>query len=149
MSIWSNDGAASEDALLWLADLDPAQGVHSVQRALRSVADAADPRVEPSRAQIALLAAELVAALHGHPGSALPPAGRQWVAAVGGVEPARRDADMDLLVLATRALDMVVTSSQLADERSLEPGAEEWRRSLDDLRMRLAAAGGMKRNPIA
>ncbi|HEX8849084.1 MAG TPA: DUF4259 domain-containing protein [Gemmatimonadaceae bacterium] len=145
MTTWSTDGAASGDALLWLADLDPTQGVHPVRRALRSVADAADPHVEPTRAQIALVAAELVAALHGQPGSALPPSGHAWVAAVGGVEPPRRDADMDLLVLATRALDMVVTSSQLADERSLQPGADSWRRSTDDLRMRLAAAGGMER----
>ncbi|NUQ93386.1 MAG: hypothetical protein HOQ26_10820, partial [Gemmatimonadaceae bacterium] len=52
------------------------------------------------------------------------------------------------LVLATRALDMVVTSSQLADLRSADGTAESWRRALDDLRMRLAAAGGMPRNPL-
>lgn len=148
MSLWDADGPA-DDALLWLDDLDPAQGVHPVQRALRSVADAADPHVEPRRARIALAAAELVAALHGRPGGALPAAARRWVGAMGGDARPPRDADLDLLVLATRALDMVVTSSQLADERSTRPGAEGWRRALDDLRMRLAAAGGMPRNPLA
>ncbi|NUQ94765.1 MAG: hypothetical protein HOQ26_17870, partial [Gemmatimonadaceae bacterium] len=54
MGIWGMDGPANDDALGWLADLDPAQGLHPVQRALRSVADAADPHVEPTRAQIAL-----------------------------------------------------------------------------------------------
>ncbi|NUO64373.1 MAG: DUF4259 domain-containing protein [Gemmatimonadaceae bacterium] len=148
MGIWGMDGPANDDALGWLADLDPAQGLHPVQRALRSVADAADPHVEPTRAQIALAAAELVAAVNGRPSPSLPRAARDWVAAVGALPAPRRDADLDTLVLATRALDMVVTSSQLADLRSADGTAESWRRALDDLRMRLAAAGGMPRNPL-
>lgn len=143
------EGFATDDALLWLGDLDPAQGTAPVDRVLRSVADAPDPFIEPRRAQIALAAAELVAALHDHPNPSLPPAGRAWIAAVGGPRPLRGDADLEMLVLATRALDLVVTSSQLADRRSAQGDDERWRRALDELRMRLAAAGGMPRNPLA
>ena len=149
MGIWGTDGLTNDDALLWLADLDAATGVQPLHRALRSVADAADPHVEPGRAQIALADAELVAALHGYPSASLPPAGPAWVERLGGPRPLRGDADLELLVLATRALDLVVTSSQLADRMSERGDAAGWRLALDDLRMRLAAAGGMPRNPLA
>ena len=149
MGIWGTDEAAPDDALLWMAQLDPAQGTAPVDRVLRRAADAPDPRLEPARAQIAVAAAELVAALHGHPSPSLPPAGRAWVNALGGPRALRGDRDLDILVLATRALDLVVTSSQLADLRSEAGDDERWRLALDDLRMRLAAAGGMPRNPLA
>ena len=149
MGTWGIDDAAPDDALVWLAQLDPAQGTAPVDRVLRRAADAPDPRLEPSRAEIAVAAAELVAALHGHPNPSLPPAARAWVDAMGGPRPLRSDAELEILVLATRALDLVVTSSQLADLRSEQGDDERWRLGLDDLRMRLAAAGGMPRNPLA
>jgi hypothetical protein len=148
VGIWGLEGAATDDSLVWLEGLDPREGTAPVDRVLRRVADAPDPRIEPARAQVALAAAELVAALHGHPNPSLPPAGRAWVEAVGGARGLRSDADLDMLVLATRALDLVVTSSQLADLWSERDGDERWRLALDDLRMRLAAAGGMPRNPF-
>lgn len=139
----------TDEAAEWLEHLDPARGKGPVDQALRAVADSADPRASAARAEIALVAAELVAALHGHPHPALPAPGREWVDAQGGVHAVRSDADFDALVLATRALDLIVTSSQLSDARD-EAGADErWRDALDDLRMRLAAAGGMPRSPIA
>lgn len=139
----------TDEAAEWLQALDPARGQAPVDEALRSVADSADPRASAGRAEVALVAAELVAALHGHPHPALPAPGRAWVEALGGPHGVRTDADFDALVMATRALDLVVTSSQLSDAR-LEAGADgRWRAALDDLRMRLASAGGMPRSPVA
>ena len=139
----------TDEAAEWLQRLDPARGKGPVDQALRAVADSADPRASAGRAEIALVAAELVAALHGHPHPALPAPGRAWVEAQGGAHAVRTDADFDALVIATRALDLIVTSSQLSDARD-EAGADErWRDALDDLRMRLATAGGMPRSPVA
>jgi len=139
----------TDEAAEWLQRLDPSRGTAPVDRALRAVADSADPRAGAGRAEIALVAAELVAAMHGWPHPALPEPGRAWVAAQGGTHAVRTDADFDALVLATRALDFIVTSSQLSDARD-EAGADErWRDALDDLRMRLATAGGMPRSPLA
>lgn len=133
----------TDEAAEWLQRLDPARGRAPVDFALRSVAESADPRAGAARAEIALVAAELVAAMNGYPHPALPAPGQAWVDAQGGPRPVRSDADFDELVMATRALDLIVTSSQLSDARE-EPGADErWRASLDDLRMRLATAGGM------
>ena len=139
----------TDEAADWLQRLDPARGKAPVDKALRAVADSADPRASAGRAEIALVAAELVAAMHGHPHPALPAPARSWVEAQGGAHAVRSDADFDALVMATRALDLIVTSSQLSDARE-EPRADErWRDALDDLRMRLATAGGMPRSPVA
>jgi hypothetical protein len=133
----------TDEAAAWLQQLDPARGRAPVEFALRSVAESADPRAGAARAEIALVAAELIAAIHGYPHPALPAPGAAWVAAQGGARDVKSDADFEALVMATRALDLIVTSSQLSDARD-EPDADaRWRASLDDLRMRLAAAGGM------
>lgn len=139
----------TDEAAEWLQRLDPSRGKAPVDQALRAVADSADPRASAGRAEIALVAAELVAATHGHPHPALPEAGRAWVAAQGGVHAVRTDADFDALVMATRALDLIVTSSQLSDSRDEASADERWRAALDDLRMRLATAGGMPRSPVS
>lgn len=136
----------TDEAAEWLQLLDPARGKAPVDKALRDIADSADPRASAGRAEVALVAAELVAALHGFPHPALPDAGRAWVEAQGGAHDVRTDADFDALVTATRALDLIVTSSHLSDARA--DGADaHWRAALDDLRMRLATAGGMPRSP--
>jgi hypothetical protein len=138
----------TDEAAEWLQRLDPVRGTGPVDHALRSVADAPDPRAGAGRAEVALVAAELVAALHGYPHPALPAPGRAWVDAQGGARSVRTDGDFAELVMATRALDLIVTSSQLSDARE-EPAADaRWRASLDDLRMRLATAGGMPRSPV-
>ena len=139
----------TDEAAEWLQQLDPARGRGPVDQALRAVAESADPRASAGRAEVALVAAELVAAMHGHPHPALPAPGRAWVEALGGAHAVRTDADFNALITATRALDLIVTSSQLSDARADERADEHWRAALDDLRMRLAAAGGMPRSPIA
>ncbi len=139
----------TDEAAEWLQQLDPARGRGPVDRALREVAESADPRASAGRAEVALVAAELVAAMHGLPHPALPEPARAWVAALGGAHAVRTDADFEALVMATRALDLIVTSSQLSDARDDQRADHHWRTALDDLRMRLAAAGGMPRSPIA
>jgi uncharacterized protein DUF4259 len=133
----------TDEAAEWLQQLDPARGRAPVEFALRSVAESADPRAGAGRAEIALVAAELVAAINGYPHPALPEPGRQWVDAQGGPQGVRSDADFEALVMATRALDLIVTSSQLSDAREDPDADRRWRVALDDLRMRLATAGGM------
>jgi len=139
----------TDEAAGWLQQLDPRRGMAPIDRALSAVADSADPRASAGRAEIALVAAELVAALHGQPHPALPEPAVEWLDAQGGPHAVRTDGEFDALVTATRALDLIVTSSQLSDAR-VEPDADDsWRAALDDLRMRLATAGGMPRSPVA
>jgi hypothetical protein len=140
VGIWSIEGFASDDALDWLQSLDASEGTEPVIRALRYVLDSSDPRLDARRAAVALTAAELVAALHGHAHPALPESGLRWVEALARVP--RNSDDAEGPVLATRALDYVVTSSELSEIWSQRSDERQWRAALDDLRMRLAAAGG-------
>ena len=142
MGTWGVDGFANDEALDWIERLDPRDGAGPVRRELRSIAEAPDPHLTAPRAAIALAAAELVAALHGQPHPELPPAARRWLAAQPAHEATGED---DALVDATRALDFVVTGSQLSETWSQRTDERAWRAALDELRMRLAAAGGVKR----
>ena len=146
MGIWSADGFASDEALDWLQGLDPAAGAEPVLRALRAAAESPDPRLDAARSQVTLAAAELIAALYGRPHPALPEAARRWLAAQRAPQDTGPEARA-VLALATRALDLVVTSSALAEIWSQQEDQSRWRGALDDLRMRLAAAGGVA--PIA
>jgi hypothetical protein len=140
MGIWSIEGFASDEALDWLGGLAPDEGLEPVRRTLRRVVESDDPRLRAGEAEVALAAAELAAALHGRPHPALPAAARRWVKAQ---RPTASDGGgLELLVDATRALDLVVTSSALAEIWSQRADERLWRAALDDLRMRLAAAGG-------
>lgn len=135
------DDFASDDALDWIERLDAADGIGPVTRELRAVVDASDPRLTAARAEIALAAAELVAAVGGQPHPHLPDAARRWVGAVADAQSS--PLDLEALIDATRALDYVVTTSQLAEAWSQRSDAAAWRAAQDDLRMRLAAAGGV------
>lgn len=133
-----DDGAALE----WVARLDAAEGAAPVLRLLRQVVESPDRRLSAPIAASVLAGAELIAALHGQPHAALPDAARRWVEA----QPSRRQPpDLGALVAATQALDLVATSSELSEEWSERMGEARWRAGLDELRMRLAAAGGMRR----
>lgn len=142
MGIWSIEGFASDEALDWLSGLAPEEGVEPVRRTLRRVVESSDPHLGAGEAAIALAAAEVAAALHGRPHPALPETARRWVEAQrGNGRVAEADA-LQLLVDATGALNLVVTSSALAEIWSQRADERLWRAALDDLRMRLAAAGG-------
>jgi len=140
MGIWSVEGFGNDEALDWLQALDPGDGAAPVLRSLRYAAESDTPHLDARRAQVALAAAELIAALHGRPHASLPEAARRWLLAQRPSEP--DGPDVEALVLATRALDFVVTSSELAEIWSQRADQHDWQAALDDLRMRLAAAAG-------
>ena len=129
---------ANDDALDWLLELDPAAGVSPVLAALERAAGAADPHLDARTATVALAAAELLAALRGRPHPALPEMAADWLAAVTLASPTGAAPSTEELVLATRALDLVVTSSVLAEIWSQRPDEAQWRSELDGLRLRLS-----------
>jgi len=138
MGLWQEDGFGNDEALDWLQRLDLDAGVEPVVRTLRGTVEASDPYLDASRAQVALAAAELVAALNGHPHPALPEAARDWVARQMSASVTDAAPDEETLALATRALDYVVTSSALSELWSQRTEEGHWRAAMDDLRMRLS-----------
>ena len=138
MGILDAEAFASDDARDWLLRLDPADGHEPLTRTLLSMLSAGEACLDAPRAQESLAAAELVAALHGRPHPALPPPARAWVAEVTAGSPTGAAPDEELLTLATRALDLVVTSSALSELWSQQPDESRWRAAMDDLRLRLS-----------
>ncbi len=138
MGILGADPFENDDAREWLDSLDTAEGSAPLEAMLRrAVEGASDPHLDVRHSMLVLAAAELLAALRGRPG-ALPRPGADWVARVGGGDAAGCTPDEEVLALATRALDFVVTSSALAEVWSQRDDADRWRARLDDLRMRLS-----------
>lgn len=138
MGILDADAFASDEARDWLLRLDPADGSEPLVRTLTSMVGSDDGWLDAARAQETLAAAELVAALHGHPHPALPAPARRWVVEVSGGSPTDAAPDEELLALATRALDLVVTSSALSELWSQQSDEGRWRAGMDDLRLRLS-----------
>ena len=129
----------NDDAREWLEGLDAGDGAAPVIALLRRASEgASDPHLDARTAATGLAAAELVAALRGHPAPDLPRAAQDWVAAQAAAAPTGDAPDEGTLALATRVLDFVVTSSALAELWSQRPDADHWRARLDDLRMRLS-----------
>lgn len=139
MGVIGADPFENDDAREWLEGIDAGHGSAPVVALLRRASEgAADPHLDARTSAMALAAAELVAALRGRPATALPRVAADWVAMVRAGDPASDTPDEEVLALATRALDFVVTSSALAELWSQRPDADHWRARLDDLRMRLS-----------
>lgn len=131
MGILTDDGFGNDEALDWLTRVDPADGLEPVRQLLRAVTTAPEPMLDGRQSSHVLAAVELVAGAGGRPHAALPAQARRWLDAQ------REQADPDDLILATRALDLVGTSSALAEMWSQRADQAGWHAELDDLRMRL------------
>lgn len=131
MGIWDDDSFANDEARDWLARLDAADGLRPLRQLMLAVTTVPDPALDVRQAAHVLAAVELVAALAGRPHPALPEAARRWCAQQ------HEEADTDVRILATRALDHVGTSSALSELWSQRADEASWHRELDDLRMRL------------
>ena len=138
MGTWGMKAFESDDAMDWVSALEESGDDSAVREALTTAADApADEYLEAPDGQVALAAAEVVAAATGQPGD-LPDEVVGWVAThassvVGHVELARRAIERV----------MAATNSELRDLWSTEEGAAaadvaEWESHVADLRRRLS-----------
>lgn len=156
MGVLGHGAFANDDALDWLARLDPAEGLEPLRPLLHAAVDAPDPALDLRQALVLLAAVELIAAaaaaLPEDP--TLPDPARRFLAAQPDTP------DEGLRILATRALDLIGTASALAELWSVAAPApspslsgsasaseaeaaetEKWHTRLDALRMRLASPG--------
>lgn len=128
MSTWDTSSFDNDDAQDWLAELDEAEGTDILTEALSTVAENED-YVEAPEAQQAVAAAEVVAAMNGHPAADLPDEAATW-------SQRRGSADSTLAELARRAVSRVQTDSELK-ELWEEGDATDWNAMMSDLSARL------------
>lgn len=136
MGVWDDDGFANDEARDWLSRIDPVDGLQPLRQIMRAVTDVPEPALDSRQASHVLAAVELIAAAGGRPHPGLPEAARRWVLGV------REVPDADDRILATRALDIVGTSSALSEVWSQRSDEAGWHAELDDLRMRLTPPAG-------
>jgi len=72
LGTWGTEAFANDDALDWIAELEGADDDRFLQEALQVVIQDEGAYLEVPECNIALAAAEVVAALHGHPSHDLP-----------------------------------------------------------------------------
>jgi hypothetical protein len=131
MGAWGVGNFDNDDAADWAYELTESVGTDVLTTALEEAGSVG--YLEAPVACIALAAAEVVAALLGNPGKALPDEMRKWVA-VNDVE-----VEHDLLSLARAAVERVKEDSELRELWQDSDQYAQWRSLQDDLIKRLGA----------
>ena len=142
MGTWGMAVFDNDDAMDWLAELEQSTDDTAVRAALETAAaTGADAYLEAPEGQLALAAAEVVAAAAGTRGDPLPEEAETWIGAYGA-------SAAPHTALAARAVHRVLASenSEVRELWSEEGGAEAddiavWEEKVEDLRRRLRSVG--------
>lgn len=131
MGIWDDSSFGNDEALDWMSRLDADDGLQPLRQIMHAATSTPAPALDLPQASRLLAAVELMAAAGGRPHPGLPERARRWCITQGEA-PVEDD-----LILATRALDFVGTTSALAELWSQRSDVNGWHQQLDQLRMRL------------
>jgi hypothetical protein len=132
MGAWGTGSFENDDAADWISDFSTTPNRETLVEALTTVAEfAQEDYLDLRECGPAIAAAEVVAALQGHPHPELPDDVVAWVKH----QPQRID---DRLVdLALRAIERVATNSEMQELWEETNYAAEWKIEMDDLKRRL------------
>lgn len=132
MGAWGTGSFENDAAVDWLNELEHSDGLNPVTEALAFVANLdLDEYLEVDEASAAVAAAEIVAALHGHPTYNLPERAQEWLAAH------RFEVARDPVNLAVKAVSRVKADSELKELWDESPDVSDWFAKIDDLLDRL------------
>ena len=132
MGAWGLGNFENDDALDYLVELETEYGAELIVAALNDAL--VDGYLEMPEASAALVAAEALAAKNMKPRADLPVEIRDWVGR------ARFPLTEQLLKRARAAVARVASDSELAEESTCQPNADEWLAELADLMERLDAS---------
>lgn len=133
MGAWDFGPFDNDDASDWLYELEDSSDTSVISAALSIVTEIGDEYLEAPDCSNALAAAEIVAALCGHPITKLPGNAKEWV-------DAHRSLDVSLLVPTAQAvIQRIRNNSELKELWDDSAKAAKWYATLDDLSSRLSA----------
>ena len=133
MGAWSHEPFGNDDARDWLSVLEQSKGLSVVEAALNGVADDAEEYLEAPQCSVALVAAEVVAALLGRPSISLP-------AEVVGWTSGRSRPSASLVTKAKRAVSAVLENSELQELWAESEDYPQWQAGTKNLLARLNSA---------
>ena len=132
MGAWGTGTFENDDAMDFVIILLESDSLSPVEKVLRAVVDVED-YLEVDQGANGLAAAEVIAALRGHPGK-LPSELEAWVTKIG-------TASDEMVTLARRAVGRIMTeNSELRDLWEETDEFSVWQAEVDDLLKRLDAA---------
>ena len=133
MGAWNFGPFDNDDAGDWLSELEQSADTSVIADALHRVTNIGDEYLEALDCSKAIAAAEVVAALRGHPVSDFLDNAKQWV-------DAHRTLDAAALVpTAIAAIQRIRTNSELKELWDESAKAPKWYATLDDVTNRLSA----------
>ena len=130
MGAWGSGSFENDDAANWLAQL----GTIGPDDLTKIIGTAVDDTgyFEAPAASIVVAAAEVVAALNGHPLKEIPPEIVKWTTN-------RQTLAPELKALTLRALDRVRKNSELKDLWLEADGLNDWTAAIQDLQTRVGS----------
>jgi hypothetical protein len=132
MGAWGYGPFENDDAMDFVGDLETTTGTGHLSTILSLIEDDRNEYVEAPESSSAIAAAEVVAALRGHPHPGLPEDVTRWVAQqAGSYEGLAHDA--------LRAVGRIAESSELRELWEEADGFPSWQESIVDLIGRLRA----------
>ena len=131
MGAWNFGPFDNDDAGDWLYELEQSADALVIADALHRTTIFGEEYLEASDCSNAIAAAEVVAALRGHPVRNFPDNAKQWVDSHQGLDAAA------LVPAAIAALQRIRTDSELKELWDESPKAPKWYATLDDVTNRL------------
>lgn len=132
MGTWGSGSFENDDASDWVAGFCDDPDEASIIDALSTPVET-DGYLEAPECNIAIAAAEVVAALHGTPNPDLPEEAKECMATL------RINADGDMVALALRAIERIGRESELKELWKEGSDSDEWYKAIDDLKNRLGS----------
>jgi len=127
MRTWGSGAFENDHAMDWAHDLEETSDLSLIRDALERVTRRTDEYLYASDCDLAVAAAEVVAALNNNPSRNLPQKVADWISQ----NPLKVDGR--LITLAQRAVARVKADSELKELWDETGDADEWCRSIDDL----------------
>jgi hypothetical protein len=138
MGAWGYGSFENDDALDWVYGLQKSKGLSLIIQAFDAIISSIGDYLDASDCANALAAAETVAALAGHPATALPEEVIHWVEEQErGLSQTRQLVDEQLINKAKRAVHAVLSDSELKELWEETDGFEDWEAVVADLLERL------------
>ena len=131
MGAWGIGSFENDDALDWVIELEASDDLSVIQEALKDVFTMAEDYLEVGGCCRGIAAAEVIAALHGQAKLADSDAAAAWVEA-------HRDLDTSAIVPeAQRALQIILSKSELQELWADSDDYDTWVAEMNDLQSRL------------
>jgi hypothetical protein len=130
MGAWSHEPFGNDDAGDWIYELEDSTDFSVIERTLAAVVTQAADYLEAPECTSALAAAEIVAALIGHPVATLPESAAAWVR--GKAKP-----DDALIAQAKSAVTAILGASELQELWEESDHYAKWQEVTKDLLARL------------